>query len=196
MFKQCLVASAAVLAMAGAGAQSATVSTAVNQNDSVRVSSAVVEVRGRIVELDKTARTATVVGPKGRSTTLDVPEAVKNFDQVQVGDEVVLRYAMAVAVSLQPTKGSGIRERVDTTGAASTQAGSLPGVVGGRKVEILADVAHVNTKAHTVTLRGVKRTMTLLVPEGVDIKTLKVGQQVRAVFVEAVVLDVQRAPAK
>jgi hypothetical protein len=196
MFKQCLVASAAVLAMAGAGAQSATVSTAVNQNDSVRVSSAVVEVRGRIVELDKTARTATVVGPKGRSTTLDVPEAVKNFDQVQVGDEVVLRYAMAVAVSLQPTKGSGIRERVDTTGAASTEAGSLPGVVGGRKVEILADVAHVNTKAHTVTLRGVKRTMTLLVPEGVDIKTLKVGQQVRAVFVEAVVLDVQRAPAK
>jgi hypothetical protein len=196
MFKQCLVASAAVLAMAGAGAQSATVSTAVNQNDSVRVSSAVVEVRGRIVELDKTARTATVVGPKGRSTTLDVPETVKNFDQVQVGDEVVLRYAMAVAVSLQPTKGSGIRERVDTTGAASTQAGSLPGVVGGRKVEILADVAHVNTKAHTVTLRGVKRTMTLLVPEGVDIKTLKVGQQVRAVFVEAVVLDVQRAPAK
>jgi hypothetical protein len=196
MFKQCLVASAAALVMAGAGAQSATVSTAVNQNESVRVSSAVVEVRGRIVELDKTARTATVVGPKGRSTTLDVPETVKNFDQVQVGDEVVLRYAMAVAVSLQPTKGTGIRERVDTTGAASAQAGSLPGVVGGRKVEVLADVAQVNTKAHTVTLRGVKRTMTLLVPEGVDIKTLKVGQQVRAVFVEAVVLDVQRAPGK
>jgi hypothetical protein len=196
MFKQCLVASVAVLVMTGAGAQTATVATGVSQNKSVRVSSAEVEVRGRIVELDKTARTITVSGAKGQATTLDVPEAVKNFDQIQVGDDIVLRYALAVAVSLQPVKGSGIRERVDTAGAGTAPAGSLPAVAGARKVEVLADVTRVNSKTHTVTLRGVKRTVTAFVPEGVDIKTIKVGQQVRAVFVEAVVLDVQRAPAK
>jgi len=196
MFKQCLIASAAVLVMTGAGAQTATVATGVAQNESVRVSSAGVEVRGKIVELDKTARTITVLGPKGQTTTLDVPAEVKNFDQIQVGDDIVLRYALAVAVSLQPLKGSGIRERVDTAGAGTAPAGSLPGVAGARKVEVLGDITQVNSKAHTVTLRGVKRTITVLVPEGVDIKTLKVGQQVRAVFVEAVVLDVQRAPAK
>lgn len=196
MFKQCLVASATVLMMAGAGAQTATVATGVSQTESVRVSSAAVEVRGRIVELDKAARTITVLGAKGQATTLDVPQVVKNFDQIQVGDDVVLRYALAVAVSLQPVKGSGIRERVDTADAGTAPAGSLPAVAGARKVEVLADVTRVNSKTHTVTLRGVKRTVTAFVPEGVDIKTIKVGQQVRAVFVEAVVLDVQRAPAK
>ena len=196
MFKQCLVASAAVLVMTGAGAQTATVTTDVRQNESVRVSSAKVEVRGRIVELDKTTRTITVLGPKNQTTTLDVPAAVKNFDQIQVGDDIVLRYALAVAVSLKPLKGSGIRERVDTAGTATAQAGSMPGVAGARTVEVLADVTQVNSKAHTVTLRGVKRTVTVFVPEGVDIKTIKVGQQVHGVFVEAVVLDVERAPAK
>jgi hypothetical protein len=52
----------------------------------------------------------------------------------------------------------------------------------------------VNKKAGTVTLRGVKRTVELDVPPGVDITKLKVGDDVRAVYVEAAVVKIEIAP--
>ena len=75
-------------------------------------------------------------------------------------------------------------------------AGALPGTAGRRTVDLLAKVTAVNAKARTVTLRGATRTATLDVPPDVDLKAIKVGDDVRATIVEAAVLDVERPPAK
>ncbi len=173
--------------------QSASLTAATAKGQDVRVAGGDLQVRAKIVELDKAERLATLQGPKGRLVTVNVPPEVKNFDQVQVGDEVVVRYAAAVAAKLEKVAKSGIRERTETTGAMTAAPGAMPAAVSGRTVEILAEIKAINTKQGTATLRGAKRTVTLRVPEGVDIKKLKVGDEVHAIFVEAALISVEMA---
>jgi Cu/Ag efflux protein CusF len=78
--------------------------------------------------------------------------------------------------------------------SVTTAAAKMPGVrVQAGEVEVLAVIQALDRKAGTATLRGAKRTFSVEVPAGVDIKKLKVGDEVRAVFAEATVLSVERA---
>jgi hypothetical protein len=162
----------------------------------VGVAGGELEVRATVVELDKAHRTLVLKGPKGKVVTLSVPAEVKNFDEIRVGDQLVLRYAAAVAAKLEPVAHSdGIRERVETAGGGTAPAGSMPAVGASNTVEVLAVVQAFDRKAGTVTLRGVSRTVTVRIPDGMDTSKLKVGSEVRALITEAAVLSVER-PAK
>jgi hypothetical protein len=180
---------------AAAWAQGAAVTTLKGKGPGSRMAAEEVQIRAKVVELDMAHRLATLQGPRGNFVTLEVPAEVKNFDQVRVGDEVVVRYMAAVAARLEPATKSGIRERVESTETATAAAGTLPGTGAQRTVEVLAVIQALDRKAGTVTLRGAKRTVTVAVPEGVDMAKLKVDDEVRALMVEAVVLNVERVSA-
>ncbi|NVO07475.1 MAG: hypothetical protein HXX19_16845, partial [Rhodoferax sp.] len=169
-------------------AQSASVTTMQAKAPGQRMQGGEIEIRAKVVELDKAARVVTLRGPKGRLLTVDVPDTVQNFDQVQVGDDLVIHYVAAVAAQLEPASKSGIRERVETTLSARNANGDVPGAAQVRTVEILATILALDHKAGTVKLRGVKRSVVLEVPQNVDIHKLKVGEDVRAGFVEAAVV--------
>jgi Cu/Ag efflux protein CusF len=188
-----IVCALALGAPLAALAQSASVSTTTAKAPDVRMAGGDVQVRAKVIELDKAGRTATLKGPKGRVVTVNVPAEIKNFDQVQVGDELVVRYAAAVAAKLERVAKTGIRERVETTGAVTAASGAMPGTAAGRTVEVLAVIKEINKKEGSVTLRGATRTVTVRVPESVDIKKLKVGDEVHAMFVEAALLSVEMA---
>jgi hypothetical protein len=179
-----------------AWAQGASVAAAAGKAPGARMAAGEVEIRARVVELDMARRLATLKGPKGNVVTLEVPAEVKNFDQVRLGDDVVVRYAAAVAARLEPAGSkSGIRERVESTSAATAASGGMPGSAAQRTVEVLVVVQALDRKARTATLRGAKRTVSVNVPEGIDISKIKVGDEVRAVMVEALVLNVERVAA-
>jgi len=55
-------------------------------------------------------------------------------------------------------------------------------------------VIAVNAKTQTVTLKGPKHTVDLKVPDKGQFKLIKVGDQVQAVYTEAVAVSVE--PAK
>jgi len=155
---------------------------------------AAIEVRAKLVELDLSRRTAVLRREDGSVVTVDVPDTVKNFDQVRVGDDLVIRYQAAVATMIKPqAQGSGIRERVESMAAASAPAGGLPGVSARRTVEVLAVVQNIDRQARTATLKGPKRDITLAIPPDISLDGLKEGDEVRAVFVEAAVVNVERA---
>lgn len=198
MFKSATVALMLAVASAfpdAASAQGAGAAVAAAKSPGVRLAAGEVEVRARVVELDRARRVATVRGPKGNTVTIDVPAEAKNFDQVRIGDELVIRYMMAGLARLEPAPRSGIRERIESAGMAGAPAGSMPGGAGGRTVEIVATLQAVDRKARTATLRGVHRTVTVAVPEGMDIAKMKVGDAVHAVFVEAIVVKVEHTAA-
>jgi Cu/Ag efflux protein CusF len=188
-----IVCALALGAPLAALAQSASVSTTTAKAPDVRMAGGDVQVRAKVIELDKAGRTATLKGPKGRVVTVNVPAEIKNFDQVRVGDELVVRYAAAVAAKLERVAKTGIRERVETTGAVTAASGAMPGTAAGRTVEVLAVIKEVNKKEGSVTLRGATRTVTVRVPESVNIKKLKVGDEVHAMFIEAALLSVEMA---
>lgn len=62
-------------------------------------------------------------------------------------------------------------------------------------VEIVATVEAVDPKAREVTVRGALQTVVLEVAEGVDLSRIKVGDNVRAVYVESISIQV-KAPGK
>jgi len=171
--------------------------TAKSADGAVRASGGELVTRATIVELDKVRRTAVLKGPRGQLTQVDVPESVKNFNEVRVGDELVLRYAAAIATKLEPVATNhGIRERVESSVDAAAPAGALPGSGAARTVEVLAVVQSIDRKARTATLRGISRTVTVKIPDDMDVSKMKAGSEVRAVFTEAAVLSVERVAKK
>jgi len=62
-----------------------------------------VTVTATIEAIDKKAQTATLKGPNGRSITVKAQDP-KNLERVKVGDEVVITYTEAVAISVTAAK--------------------------------------------------------------------------------------------
>ena len=182
----------ALLAPVTVMAQGATATEVAVAGPGVRGVANEVEIRAKVVALDMARRTASLKGPKGNVVTVNVPTEVRNFDQVRVGDELSVRYATAVAAKLERVAKSGIRERVETADAARAELGDKPGVAIGRTVEILAEVQSIDKKNNQVVLRGAERTVAMVVPPSVGIKALKVGDEVRALFIEAAVVTVEK----
>lgn len=193
-----MVVGAGALAVPVAGfAQGAAAVAVAGQTEGGRLKAGEMELRAKVVELDVKNRAAVLRGPKGNIVMVDVSPDVKGLDQVRVGDDLVFRYAAGAVAKLEKVSGgSGIREKVVTTEKVSAPAGSLPGVAGRRTVDVLAKVTAIDTKARTVTLRGATRTATLQVPPELDMKAVKVGDEVLATVVEAAVLEIERPKAK
>ena len=188
-----MVLPAAVMAQAASSAapKAANAAAVAVKASGVRAAAGEVEVSVKVVELDVVARTASLQTQKGKVIAVVVPDTVKNLEQVRVGDVVKVRYMAAVAAALEPASNNGIREQVESATKATAAVGNTPGVAGRRTVEVLATVQAIDRKAGTATLRGVRRTETVAIPEGMDISKIKVGDAVRAKFVEAAVLSVE-----
>ncbi|OPY81171.1 MAG: hypothetical protein A4E65_01209 [Syntrophorhabdus sp. PtaU1.Bin153] len=59
------------------------------------------EVTAKVEALDYAKRTVTLKGPAGNMRTISVDEGVKRFDNIKVGDEVVLRITDAMAIAVE-----------------------------------------------------------------------------------------------
>ncbi len=58
------------------------------------------EIKAKITAIDQDARTVTLEGPLGNSRTFKVDKSVTGLKDVKVGDDVVLRYTEAVALTV------------------------------------------------------------------------------------------------
>lgn len=187
-----IVLACALVVSAPVFARSVAVTDMAMTGQDVRGAGREVEIRAKVVALDMVHRMVSLQGVKGHVVTLNVPAHVRNFDQVHVGDELSVRYATAVAAKLERVASSGIRERVETTQARRAELGDKPGVLLQRTVEILAEIQSIDLANNQVILRGAERTVAVVVPPSVDIHALKVGDEVRAWFIEAAVIHVER----
>jgi len=159
----------------------------VSLTEAVRVSAAV-------VGIDKVGRTVDLKGPKGRVVTLAVGDEVRNFDQIQLGDQVVVRYMRALSLELKKT-GSAIMEKSEKADAVRAPEGARPGAAGARQVKVLANVVAVNKKTKTITLKGPKGNVVDLIAEDPkQLALVKKGDQVEAIYTEAVAISVEPAP--
>ncbi|HEU5295243.1 MAG TPA: hypothetical protein VFU71_10665, partial [Burkholderiaceae bacterium] len=106
-----------------------------------------------------------------------------------------VRYLEALSLTLKKG-GKDLRGSTEAADAARAPAGERPGAVAARQVEVTADVTAVDAKTQTVTLKGPKRTVDLKVPDPGQFKLIKVGDQVQAVYTEALALGVEPAAKK
>jgi len=153
----------------------------------------VVSISASVEAIDAASRTLTLKGPRGRVVDLPVGPQVKNFDQIKVGDFVVVRYFESLALELKKG-GTGIRERSERQNTETAKPGEQPAAGAARQITVIADVMAVNAKTQTLTLRGPKRTVDLRLRDPNQIKLVKVGDQVEATYTEAAAISVAPAP--
>jgi hypothetical protein len=151
-----------------------------------------VKMSARVEAIDKAQRQLTLKGPKGNVRTLTAGPDVRNFDQINVGDMVVVRYVEELTLTLKKD-GKELRSNTEVTDGARSKAGEKPAGVVGRQVEVTADVIATNAKTQTLTLKGPNRTVELKVPDPKQFKMVKVGDQIQAVYTEALALSVEAA---
>lgn len=145
--------------------------------------------------IDKTSRTVILKNNKSEQSKVVVGDEVKNFDQIKVGDLVVVRYTQELLMTLR--KGGGaLRERIDSSQSATAAPGQKPGAYEAKEVAFIADVQQVDRKKRTVTLRGAQKTVTLKIKDPEQLKQINKGDQVEGVYAEAIAIAVVPAGAK
>jgi hypothetical protein len=148
-----------------------------------------------VTAIDKATRTVTLKGADGKEFPVVAGPDVRRFDQIKVGDEVVVGYLQALALELKKGGGAPV-VKAESSEAARAASGAQPGGVVARKVTVMADVVAVDAKTQTVTLRGPQRTVDLSVPDPKQFKMIAVGDQIQATFTEAVAISLEPAPKK
>jgi hypothetical protein len=149
-----------------------------------------VEITATVQAVDKAKRAVTLKGPEGNVRTITVGPEVKNFDQIKVGDQVVVQYLEALSVELKKG-GTAPVARTESAVAGTAKAGEKPGAGGARRITVTADVVAVDAAKQTVTLKGPERTVDVKVHDPDQFKLVKVGDQVEATYTEALAISVE-----
>ena len=84
----------------------------------------VVSITASVEAIDKATRTVTLKGPRGNIVDVTGGPEVRNFDQIKVGDFVVVRYAEALSLELK--KGGGDPRAQREEGSRARRAGAQP----------------------------------------------------------------------
>jgi len=151
------------------------------------------EVTATVVAIDKATRTVTLKGPQ-RTVDIIAGDEVRNFDQIRVGDRVVVQYREALTLELKKARTAGAP--TETAVAVRAKPGERPAGAVGREVTILADVVAVDPKKSIISLKGPRGNVVDLKVQNQDhFKVVKVGDQVEAVYSEALAIAVTPAPA-
>ncbi|GJH24633.1 hypothetical protein IAG25_05800 [Caballeronia sp. EK] len=155
----------------------------------------VVKVTATIVGIDPATRTVTLKTQAGKVIELEVTNEARNFDQLALGDVVTTQYRESLTLSLVDKKTQPSRSENDT--AERAPRGAKPGGELGREVTVIADVIAVDRQAKIVTLRGPRgQIVDLHVQDPERLKRVKKGDQVKAVYTEALAISVEPATTK
>jgi hypothetical protein len=147
-----------------------------------------------VVAIDKGTRTVTLKGSEGRTLDVVAGDEVKNFAQIRIGDSVVALYQEALTLELKKVKAPG-GSATETATVARARPGERPAGLAGRQVTVLADVVAVDPKNSIISLRGPQgKVVDLKVRNQDHFKVVNVGDQVEAVYSEALAVAVTPAP--
>jgi Cu/Ag efflux protein CusF len=147
-----------------------------------------------VAELDVAKRHVTLKTAKGDMIPMTLGPDVRNLDKVKVGDSLVVQYAEALSLTLKKG-GKALPSATETVGAGRAPVGAAPGGGAVQQIEITADVVAVDAKQQVITLKGPQRTVDLKVNDPAQFKLIKVGDQIEAVYTQALAMKVDPAPA-
>ena len=153
----------------------------------------VAKITASVEAIDAAKRAITLKGPEGKVVTITAGPEVKNFDQIKVGDFLVVRYIEALTLELKKG-GTALRQRTDRDMGVAAKPGERPAGAVGTETTVIADVIAVDPKKQVVTLRGPERTVDLKLRDPKQFNLVKVGDQVEATFTEAAAISVEPAP--
>lgn len=195
MFKRLMIPVAVLLCSPAIGLAQPDVKTDVTRSPGQTTATATAKTTAKIMAIDAPTRKVTLKTTAGKTVDMTVGDEARNFDQLKVGDMVTVEYTEALTVSLK--KGSGAATLQERQIEERAQPGAKPGGRVGREVTVVAQVVSVNKDAQIVTVKGPKgRVIDLMVEDPAQMKDVKKGDRVQAVYTEAVAVSVTPGTAK
>jgi hypothetical protein len=145
-----------------------------------------------VAAIDASKRTVNLKFENGRTQTYKLDKAVKNFDQIKVGDKVSATYFESVAVFVRKSGEKPAAAEVQTVTVAPK--GAKPGVLITDTFEITAKVEAIDYKMRAVVLKGPEGNMRIFpVDKSVkDFKNVKAGDEVVLRVTEATAIAVEK----
>jgi len=155
-----------------------------------------IQAEAKVIDINPQTRLVALEGKDGGVIVVEASDAVKNLDQVHVGDTVKIAYTEALA--WQVKKSSEGAPGV-TAGAEvqTAKPGEKPSGTAKRAVTITATISAIDLQNGTVTLTGPQgrsRTIKAVNPE--NLKKIKVGDLVDITYSEALAVSVQPVAKK
>jgi hypothetical protein len=145
-----------------------------------------------VVAIDRVDRTLMLADPDGNVIAIEVSHAARNFDQIEIGDQLKVEYYESIALYIGP-KGQKPDATAGLVVARSTK-GEKPAGVAVEAVDVTAIIKAIDKKKRTVTLEmpdGKK--VTTRVDKSVEaFDTLKVGDSIHARYTEAIAISVEK----
>ncbi len=155
---------------------------------------AVSQVKASVIAVDAETRQVVLKGPEGAIFTVHAGPVIKKFDEIKIGDSIVLTQTDAVVVDIaQPEEGQGIGiEIAQAVGTAPENAPPAGEVID--TIRLTGEIVRIDAADGELTLRG---------PEGrvysvqakndeqkAKIKDLKIGELVQVTFQQSIAVAV------
>ena len=149
-----------------------------------------VMITAEVVAIDYVDRSLALLGPEGNVVVVEVGYEARNFDEIELGDELKVKYFEAVAVYIEmhgnkPDASAGLV-------AARSAAGDKPAGIVVETVDISAKVHSIDRSTRSVTLKlHDGRVITTIVDKSVEIyERLEIGDLVHVRHTEAIAIAV------
>ena len=148
-------------------------------------------VTASVLAVDRADRSITIKDSDGKIHEIDLTDDVKNFDQIDPGDQIELDIYSALFMQIAKP-GEEFEDRA-VSQVAVAQPGDKPKLVNVDMVEALAEITAINRDTREITITGPRgNSITLQVPENVEqFDERKVGEKVNARYIEAFAIAVE-----
>lgn len=154
--------------------------------------SSLTTVTAKVEAVDLEKRLVTVRGPKGNAVEIEAGPEVRNLAQVKVGDMVVVKYQESIAFDLK--KEAGAPEAAAAGLVARSEPGEKPAAGGAHVIVADVTIQAINSKTMVVTVKGPKGNLfDVKARDPKRLESIKVGDQVRVTYTEALAVSVEEA---
>jgi hypothetical protein len=138
--------------------------------------------------IEASTRTLTLKGQEGKYVTLTVPESVKKFDQIKVGDTLTAKYYESVILRLKP-EGEKATDTIAGDVTPTANSTKPAGTMGAQRT-ITATITDIDPTVPTVTFSGPNNwKYTSKVEDKKALEKVKVGDKVDITWTEALLIS-------
>jgi hypothetical protein len=143
--------------------------------------------------IDHATRDVSLEGPSGNLESFKVGDEVRNLDQIQVGDKIVIEFLRGLMMQIQAPGEAPVTPSAEVA-AGRAAVGATPGAAVGASIQATVTLTAIDMENRTVVFRGPGGDLYQVraAPE-VKLENAKVGQQFVATYTEAVVIQVEPA---
>jgi Cu/Ag efflux protein CusF len=153
-----------------------------------------ITVTATIEAIDRTTRSLTLKRQDGKLETITVPEDVKRFSELKVGDTITARYYENIVLRV---KAPG-EPAVDTASESlAPRAGQRPGATAGAQRVLTVTITAIDPAVPSITVTGPNNwTYSYRVADKAALKQVKVGDRLDITWTAAVLVSADATKPK